>query len=448
MTIEKIFGTNGRTALIRKNIMISFLLKGWSGVIFLLIVPLTLHCLGEYKNGIWLTISSMLIWMDNLDIGLGNGLRNKLATHLAHNDIQKARESVSSTFFMLILIIVPAALVLIALVNFSNLYSFLNIDKGMITDLNNVAIISIIFVCSTLIFKFIGNFYIGLQLPAANNCLITCGHTLILLGTYILYKADSHSLMLIALVNTGSPLLIYLIAYPYTFQKKYPQLSPTMKCFNFHAIKELFSIGLKFFILQMSSAIIFMSSNILVSKMFSPASVTPYQIAYRYISIVVLVFSIICAPNWTATTDAFERGDIEWIRKTKNTMNKILLAVFILMILMIAISNFAYGIWVGKDVIVPLSITIGMAVYMYITIYSMSYCYFLNGIGILHLQLICTVGGAIAFIPLTYLATSLYKEIISILIALCIVNLPSLIFNKIQFEKIINGTAKGIWVKK
>jgi O-antigen/teichoic acid export membrane protein len=448
MNVGKIFGTNGRTALIRKNIIVSFLLKGWSGLIFLLIVPLTLHCLGDYKNGIWLTISSMLIWMDNLDIGLGNGLRNKLATHLAHDDMEKARESVSSTFFMLILIIVPAALVLIALVNLTNLYSFLNIDRNLITDLNNVAMVSIIFVCSTLIFKFIGNFYIGLQLPAASNLLITCGHTIILIGTYILYKSGSHSLMLIALVNTGSPLIIYLLAYPYTFCKRYPKLSPSIKYFNMHAIKELFSIGMKFFVLQMSSAIIFMSSNILVSKMFSPASVTPYQIAYRYVSIVLLVFSIICAPNWTATTDAYERGDMEWIKKTKNTMNKILTSVFILMVFMVAISNFAYGIWVGKGVIVPLSITIGMAVYMYILIYSMSYCFFLNGIGILHIQLICTVGGAIAFIPLTYLATSLYKEIISILIILCIVNLPSLIFNKIQFEKIINGTAKGIWIRK
>ena len=98
---------DNRTSLVKKNIFFSFLIKGWMGLIQLLIVPITLFCLGSYENGIWMTISSILIWIDSLDIGLGNGLRNKLAAQLAHGDIEKARESVSSTFFMLIMIIIP-----------------------------------------------------------------------------------------------------------------------------------------------------------------------------------------------------------------------------------------------------------------------------------------------------------------------------------------------------
>ena len=71
--------SNHRSSLLQKNILASFLIKGWSAVIVLLLVPATLHCLGEYNNGIWLTISSLLLWIDNMDIGLGNGLRNKIA---------------------------------------------------------------------------------------------------------------------------------------------------------------------------------------------------------------------------------------------------------------------------------------------------------------------------------------------------------------------------------
>ncbi|MBR4218339.1 MAG: hypothetical protein IKR71_04760, partial [Bacteroidales bacterium] len=53
-----------RTSLLRKNILGSFLIKGWSAVVVLLMVPVTLKCLGEYKNGVWLTISSILMWID------------------------------------------------------------------------------------------------------------------------------------------------------------------------------------------------------------------------------------------------------------------------------------------------------------------------------------------------------------------------------------------------
>ena len=48
-----------RSSLLQKNILASFLIKGWSALIVLLLVPATLHCLGDYKNGIWLTISSL-----------------------------------------------------------------------------------------------------------------------------------------------------------------------------------------------------------------------------------------------------------------------------------------------------------------------------------------------------------------------------------------------------
>lgn len=88
-----------RTSRLKKNILFSFLIKGWAGIIQLLLVPITLFCLGNYENGIWMTISSILIWIDSLDIGLGNGLRNTLSAQIANNEIEKARESVSSTFF-------------------------------------------------------------------------------------------------------------------------------------------------------------------------------------------------------------------------------------------------------------------------------------------------------------------------------------------------------------
>ena len=183
----------------RKNNLVSFRIKGWSGLVTLLLVPVTLHCLGDYKNGLWLTISSMLIWIDNLDIGLGNGLRNKLAAHLAHGETRQAREAVTSTFVMLGVIILPVMAMAIAIAHFADLYGFLNVDRGLIPDLEAVVIVSIIFVSSTFIFKFIGNVYLGLQLPAVNNLLVTLGHTLALVGTYAVYLAGSRSLMHVAI---------------------------------------------------------------------------------------------------------------------------------------------------------------------------------------------------------------------------------------------------------
>lgn len=86
MFTKKIFKGDKRSALLKKNIAGSFFIKGWNCIVQLLLVPLTLNCLNQYEYGIWLTINSILIWIDQFDIGLGNGLRNKLAESIAQND--------------------------------------------------------------------------------------------------------------------------------------------------------------------------------------------------------------------------------------------------------------------------------------------------------------------------------------------------------------------------
>ena len=235
MTTEN---SKGRSSLLKKNIATSLFIKAWSAVIVFLMVPITLSCLGEYKNGVWLTISSMLL---------------------------KARILVSSSFAMLTFIVIPIMLVFVGLIAVSNNYHLLNIDSALISNLDQLLIISVILAFTTFIFKLTGNFYMGLQLPAI-------------------------------------------------FYFKYPHLRPSMSLVSIKESKNVISIGLQFFMIQIAGVILFMSSNILISKLFSPAMVTPYQITYRYFSIMLVVFTVICMPFWNATTDAYERGDFAWIQ--------------------------------------------------------------------------------------------------------------------------------------
>jgi len=95
---------DSRTQLIIKNVVCSIFVKGWSALVVLLMVPLTLSCLGVYVNGVWLTVSSILVWVDQMDIGLGNGLRNKLAACVARDDWNEGRKIVSSAVMMLLMI--------------------------------------------------------------------------------------------------------------------------------------------------------------------------------------------------------------------------------------------------------------------------------------------------------------------------------------------------------
>lgn len=444
---QHILGGDNRSNLIRKNIIISFCIKIWSALVQLLMVPLTLHCLGVYENGLWLTISSLLIWIDNLDIGLANGLRNKLAVHLALGEKIEAQKTVSSTFYMLVLLFIPIIFLINIWIFCVDTYQFFNVDSDIVNNLNVILHVSAILVCTTFIFKFIGNFYMALQLPAINNALNTLGQTIALLGVVVLYVTGIHSLLCVALINTISPLIVYVVAYPVTFYKKYPDLCPHISMVSKSSMKSLATTGIKFFVLQIAGVVLFMSTNILISRFFSPELVTPYQIAYRYFMVLQLIFVIICAPYWTATTDAYKKNDFEWIKKSNKLLDKMMTSLFIIAFFMVIFARPIYTIWIGDANAVSLPMTVIVAVYVMILVASMRYSYILNGFGTLRLQLIMTIIAAVLYIPLATLVCSYKNNLNYLLYVMCAVNLPGLLVNIVQYYKIVNRRAKGIWLK-
>lgn len=442
--LKNIFNGTDRTKLLVKNVLTSFFIKGWSAVVVLIMVPLTLTCLGEYRNGVWLTISSLLVWIDQMDIGLGNGLRNNLATQLALDNKKEARRLVSSTMAMLVCIAIPIAFILTSLLYLTDVYAFLNVDPLLLPELRAALLAAVILILVTFVLKFIGNVYMALQLPAISNLLMAIGQTLALLLTAALLYAGKATFFNIVVANVAAPLLTYLFAYPYTFFSRYPYLRPTLSMVNLRSALQLCNLGLKFFWIQIASLIQFMTANLLISQFYSPAMVTPYQIAYRYMSIVMVAFTVICMPFWSATTDAWQRGDMVWIAKADRRMSAMTAGLGILLAIMTAVSQWVYQLWIGDACRVPFGITAMMALYIYLLVLSMRYSYFLNGIGALRLQLYMTVFTVI-FIPLAWFVCSNTDNIVWFMAVMCLCIAPSILVNMIQFRKVIKGTAAGLW---
>ena len=70
---------SSRSKNVIKNILLSVGVKAVNVLCSLVLVPLSLGYLSKEEYGIWLTISTMLLWISFFDIGLGNGLRNYLS---------------------------------------------------------------------------------------------------------------------------------------------------------------------------------------------------------------------------------------------------------------------------------------------------------------------------------------------------------------------------------
>jgi len=446
MFTEKILKGDERSILIRKNIIGSLIIKGWSCIIQFLIVPITLLCLNQYEYGIWLTINSILVGIDSFDIGLGNGMRNKLAEDMAKKDYDNARKDVSTTFFMLIFIIVILLSFTFLFIYNVDVHNLLNIRREDVSNIDIMLYSVLTIVGTNFILKIVGNVYLALQLPAINNLIIVIGQTLSLIFVYIISNFHRDSLTLVAIAYTIAPLISYTIAFIVTFYIKYTHLCPSPRFFDRNKVKDLLGLGIEFFICQISTLVLMVSSNMIISKEISPTEVTPYQLAYRYFSIVLMIFAIISSPLWSATTDAYTKGDWTWIKKAVKKSNIILVGCAILLFCMVLFSKIFYSLWIGESVFIPTLLSILTSVYILVLVVSTCFSNIIFGIGKIRLITIVTLVQTIIFIPLCIALIRLWN-IYGVLVALISVTMMCMITNIIQYHKISNNTAVGIWNK-
>ncbi|MDO9633776.1 MAG: oligosaccharide flippase family protein [Paludibacter sp.] len=434
-----------RTIKAKKNIFGSFIIKVLSIIISFLLVPLTLDFLNPYEYGIWLTLSSIIIWIDFLDIGLGNGLRNKLSEALAKDDMKLAQIYVSTTFYLLIAVVFIFFLLFISFNYIINWYEILNVDQAIIPDLKNIILFVFVFVLFSFVLKIVNNIYLAFQMPVLTSILSFSGQLLTLVFIYLAgYLVDKGDLWYVSIIYIISPTIVLLIAFPLTFFVKYKAIRPKATLIRIQYLKDLLGVGIQFFFIQVGGLLIFTTSNLIISNVLGPSDVTTYNIVYKYFYTIVFLYLIIITPMWSASTEAYIKRDLKWIISSVKTMLKIAALLVGIIVLMILFSGFVYNIWIGDKVSIPFSLSIISGVYMIILIFSTCFSTFIFGIGKLRLQLLNTLISGLIFIPFAYFMSEKFG-VTGVIIALCIVNIPALILNPIQFYKIIKGKAKGIW---
>lgn len=439
---------NTRTLLAKKNIMASIGLKGISIIIGFLLVPITLNYLNPTKYGIWLTLSSVLGWFSFFDIGLGNGLRNKLAEAFAIKDFKLAKTYISTTYFILTLIIgVVFALFFIAN-PFLNWAHLLNTTPDMASELGWIALIVFTFFSLRFVLKLIGVIFTADQMPAYNNIFAPLASLISLGSIYIITKISYGSLLYISIAYSAAPVIVLTVASFYFFNGKYKAIKPSYVSVDFKYLKQLAGLGIKFFVLQISVIVIFSTDNMIITQVLGPSEVTPYNIAFQYFGIPIMAFSILLSPFWTAFTDAITKNDTKWIKKSINKLIRIWIIVIIGLIVMVLISNQFYAIWVGDKVQIPIMLSIFMGLYALIMTGSSIFVNFINGAGKIKLQMYYGIIALITNIPLSiFFARTLSMGSAGVMLGTCISLAPGFILGPMQYFKIINNKAVGIWNK-
>ena len=435
-----------RSIDIKKNILVLSFVRICSIAISLFIVPITIHYVNPTRYGIWLTLSSIVGWFSFFDIGLGNGLRNKFAESVAKGDSEMARIYVSTTYAILCIVIAIVLIIFLFINPFLNWSRLLNAPSDMAGELSLLALIVFVFFCIQFVLKLITTILTANQEPAKASIFELIGTVISVSIIYILTKTTSGNLIYLGTVFSVAPVLVFISSSIWFYTHKYKKYAPAIKYVRFKFARDLMTLGFKFFFLQIAALILYQTSNIIIAQLFGPEQVTPFNIAYKYFGIITMAFTIFIMPFWSAFTEAWTKKDILWIKNIMKKLVFIWIFLSIATIIMFIFSDFIFRIWIGKELKVPIKISAVVAVYVIINSWCGIFSHFLNGVGKIKLQLYSGLLSALINIPL---AVFLGKHfgVSGVVLSTCILGIISAIWSPIQYMKIINEKARGIWNK-
>ena len=436
-----------RTLSIKRNIAGSFLLKCISIIISLQVVPLTINYVNSSQYGIWLTLSSIILWLNYFDLGFAHGFRNRFAEARAMNNIKLAKEYVSTTYAVLFLLFTSIFFIVFVLNHFLNWCNILNIADCENSELQIVVALLACFFCINIIASVFTTMLSADQKPALTSLVNTSGQLLAFIGIYIMTKTIDGSLIVLVFALSGIPCLWLIIVSLCVFHgKNYKALAPSLKYIRFSLTKNILGLGGQFFVIMISMLLIFQFINIIISRVEGTVAVTQYNVAYKYFNVLNMVAVIILTPFWSAFTNAYTQKDFAWMKRMVKKLEMLWLICIPVILIMILCSNVFFDFWLGDSVYIPFSLSIGIGLYVLFQTAGNLYMYMINGTGKVRLQMIIYIAFGIISVPLSYLFC-IRIGIEGVLIIPTLSSLVQAFVGRLQITKLISNTATGLFDK-
>lgn len=432
-----------RTLKAKKNIAISFVLKGVSIAIGFIIVPMTINYVNQAQYGVWLTLSSIISWFSFFDIGLGNGLKNKLAESNALKQYDRSVAYVSTTYAILTIISTILFILFLAANQFINWAKILNTPGN---DLNDIALIIFGCFCVQFVVQIINTVLTAFHAPSKVSLINVAGQLVSVVIIYILTKNTTGSLIYLAIVLAGVPILIQFLAGVWYYNTDFKIVAPNFKKIDFKYLKDLLSIGGAFFIIQIGALILFQTDNIIITQLFGPGQVTVFNVSYKLFSVVIMIYSIFLTPFWSAYTDAYTKNDYDWMRNSFNKTRKLWALLSAGCVLIFFASPLVYKLWLHGKVDVPVSISLAMALYGIGYNWLAMHCYLLNGLGKIRIQLYVYIFSIFVNVPLAIFLAR-YFGVAGVTLSNVVIFIIMGAILWVQCNKILNKSATGIWDK-
>lgn len=421
---------------LKKQVALSYLLKGAGISISLMYVPLMLTYLSPAQFGLWVAITAVINWLKVFDVGIGNGLRFHLASSLAVGNLEKAKELVSTTYAIIGSIFVGVWLMFLVVNPHINWQSLLNSNLISSSEYIKIMMIAVTAIAFTFILDLVKIVYAAHGDTATGNILQLISSTLSLIGIYILSVFTiKGQLDLAVAVVVLSPIVVYVVATLYTFGNKYASIRPSFNFVELKNSRDLFNLSAKFFVVQITATIIFASIPFIITRFYGPESVAQYHVANSIFNLPILVIGLFTAPLTPFVTREYAQKNIAWVRESLKKAIWLSVIVSFGTVFLILISPFLYKIWLGNKIEIPFELSVFIGIYTIVNILVNPFSSFMNAIGKIDILVWLAPVGVGMFICGCFFFDTWLGNNSSIVIALSLTSIVGLIVEPFVLRK-------------
>lgn len=442
---DLLYSGNERSQIVKKNAVGSLIIRILSIGIDFAKVPVLLSYLTPENYGLYVTITSIVYWTHNFDFGLGTGLRYKLTAAITKSNFTEGKSLVSTAYVSMSVLLTLIFLIVLPVIYNLHWNIILNApnipDKKLILCVLIVLILFLVQFVLELI-TYVLQAYQKSALSMIFKPIANC-FTLIVILSLKIYSSNS---LFLACLGMSIPILIVLaISNIIIYRGRCKRVSPSIRYYDKKCLKDIYSLGIKFFVSQICNLVVFQSASILISHYIDPAEAAAYNTAFTYFGAILVFNTMMLVPLSAAVTDAYIKEDFDWIKNIMKQIRKISILLSLMSITTLVLSPVIFPIWLGDKLNISWMLRISMTIYFILNIWTTPYSSFISGVGKMNVAMISNLVKTLIYLPTAILLVSSLGTY-GIMIAIILINtLPNNIIYSIQYRKIVTKRAVGIW---
>ncbi len=447
---EKLKNAGENDKIVYKNVIGAFLVKGCALFVTLYTMPSYIRFFNNDEVlGLWFTILSVLSWILNFDLGIGNGLRNHLSTAISLNNKEQIKGYISSAYISIGIIVAVLSCAFPIVIKNIDLNEFLKISQKQVSKeaLYIAVVIVIVGVLVQFWIRLINALLYALQKSSINNFLVLCTNVITLLfARFYPSGTNDENIIVMAIVHALAVAIPLLIATAWAFLKPLKKARPNIKYFKKSYTKDVLSLGGIFFFVQLAFLVIMSTNEFLITQTQGNAANVDYQAYYKIFSLGSTIFALALTPVWSVITKAKAENNIIWIRSTYRKFMALGGLVCMGEFFVVLITKPLMTIWLGAASLPEINVLTGIlfAILGSLMVINGVISSISNGMGELKTQAVCMGIGAVFKVPLSYLFVNLLNSwtgvVLANIICLGIYCVAQPIVFNISFKKLIKNT--------